>query len=232
MTEDQRKRKQEYMAQWRAENKEYMREYEKKKYYDDVEASRAKSRQWRKENYDKALEIGKKSDAKRRSRHSLYTKEWREHNKERCKAQRRNRYNKHRESELKANSKYCKNNAARINRNQARRYEKNPERFKKRVKAWQKANPDKVKLILKACRTRRKKANGKTTPTQLQARIDYYGGCCAYCGAEFQHVDHVIAIALGGTAWPANLRPACSKCNLKKKAKPWRVWFSEIGLAL
>lgn len=47
---------------------------------------------------------------------------------------------------------------------------------------------------------------------------------CLYCGAtplqKPLHVDHVVAIANGGTNKPSNLITACGDCNLGKNAIP------------
>lgn len=47
---------------------------------------------------------------------------------------------------------------------------------------------------------------------------------CRYCGADptkgVLHVDHVLAIANGGTDDPANLVASCRSCNLGKSAVP------------
>jgi 5-methylcytosine-specific restriction endonuclease McrA len=40
-----------------------------------------------------------------------------------------------------------------------------------------------------------------------------YGPNCVYCGAIATDVDHLIPIAAGGDDSPANLRPACARCN-------------------
>jgi 5-methylcytosine-specific restriction endonuclease McrA len=88
-------------------------------------------------------------------------------------------------------------------------------------RAYQKTHPE----VYRASRLRRKarKANaaGTATTAQVEARIAYYGHRCWMCGGPFEHVDHVIPLARGGTNWPANLRPACATCNLKKGAKPY-----------
>jgi 5-methylcytosine-specific restriction endonuclease McrA len=69
-------------------------------------------------------------------------------------------------------------------------------------------------------RARIRGAAGSCSVEQLQARIDYYGGLCSYCKVSpFEHVDHAIPVARGGTNWPSNLRPACSDCNLRKWTK-------------
>ena len=69
-------------------------------------------------------------------------------------------------------------------------------------------------------------ASGYATVEQIQARIDYYGKCCYICGAPYEHIDHVIPLSKGGSNWPANLRPTCSKCNLKKGSK-WPYDFEK-----
>lgn len=43
---------------------------------------------------------------------------------------------------------------------------------------------------------------------------------CAYCGREATEVDHIIAIANGGTNEPSNLVAACKPCNGRKSDKP------------
>ena len=42
---------------------------------------------------------------------------------------------------------------------------------------------------------------------------------CVYCGAPAAHMDHLVPKAQGGTDDPANLVPACAKCNLTKGAR-------------
>lgn len=63
----------------------------------------------------------------------------------------------------------------------------------------------------------RRGAEGYCSLTQLQARIDYYGGLCWICGDPMEAIDHVKPLSKGGTEWPANLRPICTSCNSKKR---------------
>lgn len=55
---------------------------------------------------------------------------------------------------------------------------------------------------------------------QLIARIEYFGGKCWMCGAEWEHLDHIKPIGKGGPHMLANIRPACSTCN-KMKGQAW-----------
>lgn len=70
-------------------------------------------------------------------------------------------------------------------------------------------------------------ADGVTNATQLQARIDYYGAKCWMCGKSWTCIDHVKPLAVGGSNWPSNLRPACRSCNARKQHR----WLGPARLA-
>lgn len=138
------------------------------------------------------------------------------------------------EARRKASSKWHANNPDAIRKIAARSYKKravrlrelsrlwrknNPDRLRVQVKAWRKANPDKYQAIVQRRRAAQRNARGFATGGQIKARIDYYGGLCYLCGDPYQSVDHVIPLARGGTAWAANIRPACLRCNSKKGAR-------------
>jgi 5-methylcytosine-specific restriction endonuclease McrA len=102
---------------------------------------------------------------------------------------------------------------------------------------WRKANPEQDLANKRRAKHRRRALNSKGTytETQLQARINFYGRRCYLCGCDWnalptktnvssgefwKTIDHVIPLSRGGSNWPANLRPACSDCNLSKWANP------------
>ncbi len=60
------------------------------------------------------------------------------------------------------------------------------------------------------------------TVDQLAERMAYWGNQCWMCKGPYEVVDHVIAIAQGGSDCLSNLRPACSSCNSSKGMKDWR----------
>ena len=80
-------------------------------------------------------------------------------------------------------------------------------------------NRAKVNAKVKRRSHRKRTAQGTWTEEQWEARLALYGWRCYLCGAPWEHMDHVIPVALGGTNWPANLRPICASCNSRKGAK-------------
>lgn len=58
---------------------------------------------------------------------------------------------------------------------------------------------------------------------------------CVYCGGtpvqSPLHVDHVLAVANGGTNDPANLVTACESCNLGKSSVPLQLRKLRVSLA-
>ena len=123
-------------------------------------------------------------------------------------------------------------------------YHRHKEERIRKARAWHLAHPDEIAQINERSRSKpevrerhranvrrqkyeRRGAPGYYTEEQLQARIDFYGRRCYLCDCDWdalpaghKHIDHVVPISLGGTNWPANLRPACETCNLSKNAKP------------
>jgi len=47
---------------------------------------------------------------------------------------------------------------------------------------------------------------------------------CAYCGAAGGTLDHIVALAIGGTNHWSNLSGACASCNHAKDSRPL-IWF-------
>lgn len=92
-------------------------------------------------------------------------------------------------------------------------------------------NPERYRLNQRNSSRRRaeRKVNAKgfCTSEQLEARIAYYGYHCAYCRGPYEHIDHVIPLSKGGTAWPSNLVPACAPCNMSKRNKNVWEWLEK-----
>jgi len=67
----------------------------------------------------------------------------------------------------------------------------------------------------------------KPTPPEVREVIlERDGATCAYCGAEHDlTIDHILAVAAGGSDDLDNLCVACRSCNASKWANPLSEWL-------
>lgn len=179
-------------------------------------------------SYCKACMIiaDKKSYRKHRKTRIAKSKKWQRDNVE------RNRIVKTAWNRANANSvRATKRNGLAKARVSARaRYSKNPEWWRLSHARWRAKHPENEKAVRARRRARKRGARGKASGAAIAARIALFGGMCAYCGVRpYEHLDHVVALITGGTNWPANLRPACAKCNIKKDIQIWsKVKFVSV----
>lgn len=138
-----------------------------------------------------------------------------------CTKKRRAEQSAHRAKVRKA---YRLKNADRIRLQKMESYHRRREVYAESGRAWRKANPERLRLQIRAQNAARyardKAAAGRATPQQIADRWAYYGGKCWMCGRPATDTDHVKPLAAGGSNWPANLRPACSRCN-RRKSGTW-----------
>lgn len=97
--------------------------------------------------------------------------------------------------------------------------------------AWAKRNPEYRRMVSRLRRERVKNAEGTFTKQDVYRLYDEQDGLCAYCGIRILweipndiHIDHIHAIARGGSNWPDNLCLACADCNLSKQDKTIAEW--------
>ena len=104
-------------------------------------------------------------------------------------------------------------------------YIKNADVLRKKSAQWARENPDKVKANSKNSRIRRRyrMATGRWSAADVAALLDFQNGKCAnpYCLVELvkYHVDHIVALARGGSNLPSNIQLLCKECNLRKSIK-------------
>lgn len=141
-----------------------------------------------------------------------------------CRRQARAEYRKRHPEKIKAEqrSNYERNREKRIAYATARVYA-NLERHKKYQKVSKKRNHLSIAANTRR-RNARRKANGiyKISKKELQ-RLSQTP--CFYCGSTQQlTIDHVVAIARGGTDSIGNLVSACKSCNSKKRHLTIMEW--------
>jgi 5-methylcytosine-specific restriction endonuclease McrA len=116
-------------------------------------------------------------------------------------------------------------------------YARDPEARIRYARAWALANPARRQQIrLESQRRRyaadpepqreawrRRHAKKKSvavvpfTPSQLKAKVAYWGSRCWICGGGYEAIDHVKPLNKGGLHVLANLRPVCTPCNTRKR---------------
>lgn len=158
---------------------------------------------WVKANYSYVLECNRQWYARNREQRAEKNREW---------------YKNH-------PGYWKKRSRAKLNTVERAYYARNATRLAAEKREYNRTHPAKVKASNLRQRAQRTAAPGYASPEQIAARIAYYGGRCAYCQTGvYEQLDHVIPIARGGSNWPANLRPACRRCNQSKKAKKLTEW--------
>jgi 5-methylcytosine-specific restriction endonuclease McrA len=178
------------------------KETERRHYEQNKEKLREKVRLW-----------SRKFRAERPDKARANERRWREANPEKAKAIRRAVLRKWREQHPEKS------------REAARRQRRaNPNAKRAAEKKWRQANPHKLAAKFARRRAVARGANGRCTAEQIAERAKVYGEVCAYCGGKYETIDHVIPLARGGSNWPANLRPACKRCNSSKGDKLLSEW--------
>jgi 5-methylcytosine-specific restriction endonuclease McrA len=96
---------------------------------------------------------------------------------------------------------------------------------------YRKQNPAYGRLSSYKRKARLKNAVGHCSAAQFKAKCEYHGWRCYLCHEPITlqtlHMDHRTPIARGGSNWPANLAPACVRCNLSKSRKTEKEYLAE-----
>lgn len=193
-------------GKWQTKNRPRVLAYNKRRYEANREENRAKANQWR---MDHPRE------------HYLANKAWAENNREKVRAS----FRKH--------------------------YHANPEKHREKKAVWRAANKDGEKAYRAAniemirthkrtsqARRRAKKAEtgGSHTIQDIADRFNGQRQRCAYCRISLKvrpyHVDHMVAIAMGGSNAPNNIQILCPACNIKKSAKDPIIFAQSVGLLI
>jgi 5-methylcytosine-specific restriction endonuclease McrA len=109
----------------------------------------------------------------------------------------------------------------------------NSEKLAEKERKWKLANPDKVKLIKKIYKYKRRSLEKVGDATSLihswlvlQKKICYW--CNKNCDSDY-HIDHYVPLAKGGSHKIDNLVISCPTCNLTKNAKDPYEYALSIG---
>lgn len=110
---------------------------------------------------------------------------------------------------------------------------------RKRVAAWAKANPEKVRnngrIRQRRRRARKLEVGGSHTSDDVAAIRKAQKDRCGYCRAKLNskgHVDHIVALSKGGSNARSNLQLLCGSCNRSKSARDPIAFAQSLGKLL
>jgi ATP-dependent helicase YprA (DUF1998 family) len=207
---------------------------------------RERMRAWRDANPDKMASYVAKYRDKRIAGH----RKWREKNTERVKAYRAAYYVANKEKSLAASKEWqAKNHTQYVEKqkiwaaqNRGKRTEviaayrdKNRARIKAVAKAWAQANPEIRRMHESRRRARKAESIGTYTTDDVQQIYKAQRGRCAFCRSKLgqsYEIDHIKALARGGSNDRRNIHITCLPCNRRKHAKD-AIEFAQLqGLLL
>jgi 5-methylcytosine-specific restriction endonuclease McrA len=136
---------------------------------------------------------------------------------------------------LAANQKWADANVQYKTEYNKRYYQENKVAFKRNVRVYLNANPDKAKAWSQNYRARRRSA-GLLTGAMVRAILGP-ATTCFYCEAPFtderrKTLDHVVPLCQQGPNVPWNLVACCRSCNSTKKHRSTSQWEPPIGYTL
>jgi len=106
-----------------------------------------------------------------------------------------------------------------------RYYAENSERITAAARIRAKANPEKGRENRRKYRARKRNATIEMVDEKKIYKL--CGNRCSYCGSNKNlEIDHVVALAAGGSHCESNLLVACKKCNASKGKRPLAKWLA------
>lgn len=183
--------------EWVKANSTHLNAYKKRRYWSNIEESRARNLRNAKAYYRRNAEEIKELA---RQRHAA--------NKERNNKMSREYYAAHKEDILKGNKIWR---------------DKNPQRIKELSKQYKKDHPEETRVANQKRRSRIAGATGECTIAQWRKLKDAYHHTCPSCLRSEPRiiltVDHIIPITRKGNNDIDNIQPLCKGCNSSKGAK-------------
>lgn len=112
----------------------------------------------------------------------------------------------------------------------------NQKKYTDRQRADYAENPEKYRIVERRRRAQIKGSSGRHTAADLVEILAAQSGRCAYCRVDLKktkkHVDHIVALAAGGSNARSNLQYLCQPCNQSKSARDPIAFAQSMGLLL
>lgn len=160
-----------------------------------------------------------------------HIKEWSENNKEkRLKSSRE--WKSRNRGILYERQKVYRANNKHLRQIESKKYrEKYPDKVKECKKKAVEKNREHYAVLSRNYTARKKNAEGKHTVKDIRELFVSQNGICNGCGVALEttgknkyHVDHIVALANGGSNYPSNLQLLCPSCNTSKRDKDFEEW--------
>jgi len=123
--------------------------------------------------------------------------------------------------EIRARKKaYRAANRDKIRTQKQQSRQRHPETSKEYLKRWRRENPEKARANWLRRQQLLRAAEGSHTLAHIQEIYRAQNGTCPGCQCDLgdkYEIDHILAIAKGGSKWPSNLQLLCRPCNREKK---------------
>lgn len=206
--------------QWRAENPEHVRALERSYYQKNLERYREYHREYRRRHPESARQSEHRwreahPEQKRASR-----RRWYHANPEKAKAQKRRTYLAHKVEDNARSQQWSRTH---------------PQAVYEKTRRYRQTHPDKVLALYRNRRARKRGLAHGFTASDWQKALDYFHGCCAYCGEPpgfWSHLaqDHFLPESRGGGYTKDNIVPAChgiGGCNNHKSDSDPRKWLAK-----
>lgn len=228
---------------WYEKNRDKKLSYRKQWRDDNLEKSRAASLAWyyknraqvlpkKKEQYHQNLYESRKSVRESvrgyRLRHpeasAIASRKWQLANPDKYKAAQKRKYTTNRAASLAKGHE---------------RYRRHREKLLAYKREYGKKYPERIAERNRNTKARRKGADGNHTAADVKAiwlrqkkrcAVPNCKNPIAATGNNKYHVDHIVAIANGGSNWPHNLQILCAQDNLAKRTKDDIEWANLHGL--
>jgi hypothetical protein len=223
----------------------------------DKQKKLAGKRRFYRNHKDKILADQKKRYQEKREDISAQHREYYEANRETIKEKSRKWASENKERKARIDREYRAANPESVKKNQAVYVQRHHAKIKQRTRAWYRENRDHVLDLARKCReanpekygayartskARRKAAPGKHTGQDVRDIWERQKERCAVprcthpisnkrCDPNIFHVDHIVALANGGTNWKDNVQILCGFHNMQKQAMDDMEWAQrELGM--
>ena len=136
------------------------------------------------------------------------------------------------------NKRWRLNNPEKAKENSKRsRLNRGTEKQRIYFKRWETRNPERAAAVKRASKVNRRareaQNGGRASGKDIERLFKLQKGRCAECKKRRKlTIDHIQAIANGGSGDPPNLQLLCFPCNRRKSDKDAIVWAREHGRLL